>query len=118
MKAMLPRLVAAGCTTMLASLLTCALPAIPRSETLRCECVLATTLCNLARFDEAAGKPRQTWTQDAFTAPGRTLARSDLSAACWRKRDAKGAGDGLCRSRSGNEADADTDFSGELLADK
>lgn len=82
-------------------------------DQLKCQCVLATSLCNFARYDEAAGKPRQRWVQDVFDPPGRRLSTSELAANCWRKRDVKGGGEGLCCSKSNAEDDADLYFRGE-----
>lgn len=59
----------------------------------KCSCVLGTSLCHLKTFDEAAGKPRQEWIMDQYGKAGKEI---DLNASCWRKRDAEKMGDGLC----------------------
>ena len=83
-----------------------------RAHPLDCQCILATSGCNFALFDEAAGKPRHTWYQD-FTPPGGQSTLHDRALACWRKRDVQGSGDGLCCQLNNNESDADRYFKGD-----
>lgn len=80
-------------------------------STLACQCVVATSLCAFARFDEAAGKPRHEWTQPIFL--GGNEPAADLRAlACWRKREVGGGG--LCCSKDDDERDAPRYFSGDI----
>ena len=78
---------------------------------LGCVCILATSLCNFARFDEAAGKPRHEWSQPIFSASGRPSDET-MALACWRKRDV--GGQGFCCSMRNNESDATRYFKGHV----
>lgn len=69
--------------------------------TVKCECLAAFSLCELEVFASAAGKPKHSWTQTNYLKKG---VKADLNAACYRKRDVAGQGDGLCCSFTGNQA--------------
>lgn len=70
----------------------------------QCVCVSPTAsvlqCTGLSLFDAAAGHPRHSWFQTVAGKAGRPI---DLSAACHRKRDEKGMGEGLCCEASGDE---------------
>jgi hypothetical protein len=82
---------------------------------LGCQCILATSLCNFARFDDAAGKPRQEWSQNFSLPPVTTPSPQDMALACWRKRNAPAGGQGLCCEMHNGEGDAERYFKGRLL---
>jgi hypothetical protein len=67
-----------------------------------CTCVLGTSGCAVKRFDELAGQPRKTWTQDAHVIQGKEY---DASLLCFRKRDVTGLGDGVCCEINKDERD-------------
>lgn len=78
---------------------------------LNCVCIAATSLCNFARFDEAAGKPRLEWSQPIF-GDDSPPAANERALACWRKRDV--GGQGLCCSLNSDESDATRYFKGDV----
>jgi hypothetical protein len=77
-----------------------------------CACVLATSLCELKVFDQLSGAQRQTWTQSNFAKAGVPI---DLSAACYRKRDADTGGQGLCCVGTEEHSTIERLFKGELV---
>lgn len=79
---------------------------------LDCQCVAVQGLCSFKLFDDAAGQPRITWTQEFFPPGGQSTAH-DRALACWRKRDVDGLGNGLCCSLNNDESDADRYFRGD-----
>jgi hypothetical protein len=88
-----------------------ALPAKSDEYKLGCVCILATSLCNFARFDEAVGKPRLEWSQPIFS-DGDPPLNGTMALACWRKRDV--GGQGLCCSMNNDESDATRYFKGSI----
>jgi hypothetical protein len=78
---------------------------------LNCLCIVATSLCNFARFDEAAGKPRHEWSQPISSNSG-PPSSDTMALACWRKRDV--GGNGLCCSMNNDESDATRYFKGNV----
>lgn len=87
------------------------LPAKTEEYKLGCVCILATSLCNFARFDEAAGKPRHEWSQPIYSDGGPPLEET-MALACWRKRDV--GGQGLCCSMNNDDSDAMRYFKGHI----
>jgi hypothetical protein len=59
----------------------------------KCACVEGKTGCSKKFLWKASGEGLQTWYQDAELMASRA---EDISAACYRKRDVDGLGDGLC----------------------
>lgn len=83
-------------------------------QRLSCLCIAATTGCNFAVFDSAAGKPRKEWSQDFSPVPGKAPSTTDLALACWRKRDANPGGEGLCCDMQKDQRDAGRYYRGTL----
>lgn len=86
-------------------------PANTEEYKLQCMCVANSTLCNFKTFDEAAGKPRQEWSQSVFSDAGMP-SEEELALACWRKREV--GGQGICCSKTNDEQDARLYFRGKI----
>src|SRR5262249_27004272 len=84
------------------------------ADTLNCQCIMSTGGCNFALFDEAAGKPRKSWSQEFNSPPSSSVTPSFLALACWRKRGENPGGEGLCCDMDHDERDAVRYFKGEL----
>ncbi|SCY54353.1 hypothetical protein SAMN05216308_11648 [Nitrosospira sp. Nsp13] len=65
--------------------------------TIKCECLISDTACEFEVFANMHGKPLQTWYQEGTLTAG---VSADLNAACYRKRDVSGMGEGLCCTTS------------------
>jgi hypothetical protein len=65
----------------------------------QCACVLATSGCSLELLWKAGGAQLHEWSQDASLVAGKS---TDISAACYRKRDVDKLGAGLCCEVSKN----------------
>jgi len=66
-----------------------------------CTCIVDDALCQLKTADSILGNQRKTWTQLIHVRPN---VPADLNAACYRKRDVTGFGDGLCCTMPNDEA--------------
>jgi hypothetical protein len=66
-----------------------------------CECLTAFSGCESKLLASAAGYPLYSWYQTNYLKKGVQI---DLNAACYRKRDVEGMGDGLCCTFPNNEA--------------
>lgn len=95
----LPTVVAAG-----EQYLTTYTPTASGDVTIECVCVVPTATqlqcAGLSVLDLAAGKPRHTWSQ---TITARRNTAVNLSAACHRKAEVAGHGDGLCCSANASD---------------
>jgi hypothetical protein len=81
------------------------------AKQLDCQCIAASGLCNFKLFDEAAGKPRQSWSQPIYFTDSEPSAQ-ERALACWRKREV--GGQGLCCSLNNDETDATRYFKGDI----
>lgn len=62
---------------------------------IHCYCIAGTSGCSREFFWRVAGLPTNDWWQDVNLVSGKA---ADLTAACFRKREVKGLGNGLCCS--------------------